>query len=134
VCRTAARWALRLARTCGEDRRAHRPSAYRCDKIEVPAITLHQLCADWLRLDLVKFDARHGEDLVSEDMQKTLRPFPHAVVILEMLLQRDRLPAANLLDQSERAGCTVHTIGEDEKIMPIDLVMILSQPQDQRAL
>jgi FkbM family methyltransferase len=63
--------------------------AHRCGTVQAPAITLDQLCTDWPRLDLVKIDAEGAEALVWEGMQKTLRRFPHAAVVLELHLQRD---------------------------------------------
>ena len=76
---------------------------HRSETVQVPAITLDHLCADWPRLDLVKIDAEGAEALVWEGMQETLRRFPHAAVVLELHLQRDPPQTIGFLHEIARA-------------------------------
>jgi FkbM family methyltransferase len=104
------------------------------ETIQVPAITLDQLCADWPRLDLVKIDAEGAESLVWEGMQQTLRRFPHAVVVLELHLQHNPLRAASLLHQIEHAGYPLRGIDYDGDLALVSPDEILARPQEHWAL
>jgi FkbM family methyltransferase len=108
--------------------------AHRCGTVQAPAITLDRLCADWPRLDLVKIDAEGAEALVWEGMQQTLRCFPHAVVVMELHLQRDPPQTVGLLHQIERAGYALRTINYDGEVVPADGATILGQPQEHWTL
>jgi hypothetical protein len=88
----------------------------------------------WPRLDLVKIDAEGAEALVWEGMQQTLRCFPHAVVVLELHLQRDPPQAASLLHQIERAGYALRTINYEGEVVPTEAATILAQPQEHWTL
>jgi hypothetical protein len=103
-------------------------------KVHVPAITLDRLCADWPRLDLVKIDAEGADALVWEGMQRMLRRFPHAAVVLELHLQRDRPQTVSLLHQIERAGYALRTVGYEGDIVSADAATILAQPQEHWTL
>jgi hypothetical protein len=102
--------------------------------VHAPAITLDRLCADWPRLDLVKIDAEGAETLVWEGMQKTLRRFPHAVVVLELHLQRDPPQTVGFLHEIERAGYLLRSINYEGEVVPVDADTILSQPQEHWTL
>jgi FkbM family methyltransferase len=104
--------------------------AHRCGTVQAPAITLDQLCTDWPRLDLVKIDVEGAEALVWEGMQKTLRRFPHAAVVLELHLQRDPPQAVSLLHQVERAGYHLRAINYEGEVVPTEAATILGQPQE----
>jgi FkbM family methyltransferase len=108
--------------------------AHRCGTVHAPAITLDRLCADWPRLDLVKIDAEGAETLVWEGMQKTLRRFPHAVVVLELHLQRDPPQTVGFLHEIERAGYLLRSINYEGEVVPVDADTILSQPQEHWTL
>jgi FkbM family methyltransferase len=108
--------------------------AHRSGRVQVPAITLDQLCTDWPRLDLVKIDAEGAEALVWGEMQKTLRRFPHAVVIMELHLQRDPPQAVSLLHQVERAGYHLRAINYEGEVVPTEAATILGQPQEHWTL
>src|SRR5581483_7164891 len=102
--------------------------AHRREAVQVPAITLDRLCADWPRLDLVKIDAEGAEALVWEGMQKTLRRFPHAAVVLELHLQRDPPQTVGFLHEIERAGYPLHAINYEGEVVPVEADTILAQP------
>jgi FkbM family methyltransferase len=104
------------------------------ESIQVPAITLDQLCAAWPRLDLVKIDAEGAEALVWEGMQDTLRRFPQATVVLELHLQRDPPQTVGFLHEIERAGYPLRSINYDGDIVPVEADTILTQPQEHWAL
>jgi|DewCreStandDraft_2_1066082.scaffolds.fasta_scaffold02494_4 FkbM family methyltransferase len=108
--------------------------AHRCGTVQVPAITLDRLCADWPRLDLIKIDAEGAEALVWEGMQKTLRRFPHAAVVLELHLQRDPPQTVGFLHQVERAGYALRAINYEGELVPTDSDTILAQPQEHWTL
>ena len=112
----------------------HWAYAARSSTIQVSAITLDRLCADWPRLDLVKIDAEGAEALVWEGMQQTLRRFPHAAIVLELHLQRDPPQTVSLLHQIERAGYALRTVGYEGDIVPTDAATILAQPQEHWTL
>lgn len=106
---------------------------HRCGTVQAPATTLDRLCADWPRLDLVKIDAEGAEALVWEGMQKTLRRFPHAAVVLELHLQRDPPQAVGLLQHLEHAY-ELRFINFEGKIMPTNSATILAHPQEHWTL
>jgi uncharacterized protein (DUF952 family) len=108
--------------------------AHRSQTIQAQAITLDRLCADWPRLDLVKIDAEGAEALVWEGMQQTLRRFPHAVVVLELHLQRDPPQTVGFLHQLQRAGYALRSIGYEGDLAPTDPDTILAQPQEHWTL
>jgi FkbM family methyltransferase len=108
--------------------------AARSSTIQVPAITLDRLCADWPRLDLVKIDAEGAEALVWEGMQATLRRFPHAVVVLELHLQRDPPQTVGVLHQLQRAGYSLRSIGYEGNLVPTNAYAILARPQEHWTL
>jgi FkbM family methyltransferase len=108
--------------------------ARRCGTVQVPAITIDRLCADWPRLDLVKIDAEGAEALVWEGMQETLRRFPHAAVVLELHLQRDPPQTVNLLHQVDRAGYRRRAINYEGEVVPTKAATILGQPQEHWTL
>jgi FkbM family methyltransferase len=108
--------------------------AHHCGTVQVPATTLDCLCADWQRLDLVKIDAEGAEALVWEGMQKTLRRFPHTVVVMELHLQRDPPQTVGLLHQIERAGYALRTINYEGEVVPTEAATILGQPQEHWTL
>ncbi|ADV62994.1 methyltransferase FkbM family [Isosphaera pallida ATCC 43644] len=99
-------------------------------KVQVPAITLDRLCADWPRLDLVKIDAEGAEALVWEGMQRTLRRFPHAAVVLELHLQRDPPQTVGFLHEIERAGYPLRVITYEGEVVSADAATILARPQE----
>jgi len=103
--------------------------AHRCGTVRAPAITLDRLCANWPRLDLVKIDAEGAEALVWEGMQKTLRRFPRAAVVLELHLQRDPPQTVGLLHEIERAGYQLRSINYEGEIVPTGAGTVLAQPQ-----
>lgn len=107
---------------------------HRCGTVQALAITLDRLCADWPRLDLVKIDAEGAEALVWEGMQKTLRRFPHAAVVMELHLQCDPPQAVSLLHLIERAGYALRKVGYEGDIVPTDAATILAQPQEHWTL
>jgi FkbM family methyltransferase len=107
---------------------------HRSQTVKAQAITLDRLCTDWPRLDLVKIDAEGAEALVWEGMQKTLRRFPHAVVVMELHLQRDPPQTVGLLHQIERAGYLLRSINYEGEIVPVDADTILAQPQEHWTL
>ena len=100
----------------------------------MPAITLDRLCADWLRLDLVKIDAEGAESLIWEGMQKTLRRFPHAVFVMELHLRRDPPQTVSLLHQIERAGYLLRSINYDGEVVPTETAFIVANPQEHWTL
>lgn len=108
--------------------------AHRCGKVQVPAITLDRLCADWPRLDLVKIDAEGAEALVWEGMQQTLRRFPQTVVVLELHLQRDPPQTFELLKEIERAGYYLRAINYEGEVEPVEATTILNRPQEHWTL
>jgi len=108
--------------------------AHRCEAVQVSAVTLDRLCADWPRLDLVKIDAEGAEALVWEGMQETLRRFPHVAVVLELHLQRDPPQAVGLLHQLQRAGYALRAIGYEGDLVPTDPDTILAHPQEHWTL
>lgn len=107
--------------------------AHRCGAVQVPAITLDRLCADWPRLDLVKIDAEGAEVIVWEGMQQTLRRFPHAAVVVELHLQRDVPQAVRLLHDLERA-CDLRFVNYEGDIVPTDAATVLGRPQEHWTL
>jgi FkbM family methyltransferase len=107
--------------------------AHRHEAVKAPAVTLDRLCADWPRLDLVKIDAEGAEALVWEGMQKTLRRFPRAAVVLELHLQRDPPQAVGLLHQIERTY-GLRCINYEGEIVPTDAATILARPQEHWTL
>ncbi|MBM3982760.1 MAG: FkbM family methyltransferase [Planctomycetes bacterium] len=108
--------------------------AHRAETVQVPAITLDRLCADWPRLDLVKIDAEGAEALVWEGMQEALRRFPHVAVVMELHLQRDLPQTVDLLHQIERAGFALRCIDYDGEVVSTDAATILAQPQEHWTL
>jgi FkbM family methyltransferase len=102
---------------------------HRAEAIQVPMATLDRLCAEWDRLDLVKIDAEGAEALVWEGMQKTLRRFPNAAVVLELHLQRDPPQTVGLLHEIERAGYQLRSINYEGEIVPTGAGTVLAQPQ-----
>ena len=108
--------------------------AHRCGTVQAPAITLDRLCADWPRLDLVKIDAEGAEALVWEGMQQTLRRFPHAVVVMELHLQRDPPQTTSFLHQLERSGYSIRFVNYDGDVAATDPAAILSQPNEHWTL
>jgi FkbM family methyltransferase len=108
--------------------------AHRCGTVQVPAITLDRLCADWPRLDLVKIDAEGAEALVWEGMQRTLRRFPHAAVVLELHLQRDPPQTVGFLHEIERAGYPLRVITYEGEVVSADAATILARPQEHWTL
>ncbi|HZT79916.1 MAG TPA: FkbM family methyltransferase [Gemmataceae bacterium] len=108
--------------------------AHRREAVRVPAVTLDRLCADWPRLDLVKIDAEGAEALVWEGMQKTLRRFPHAAVVLELHLQRDPPQTVGFLHQLQRAGYALRAINYEGDLVPTDPDTILARPQEHWTL
>ncbi len=103
---------------------------HRADKVQVPAITLDRLCVDWPRLDLVKIDAEGAEALVWAGMQQTLKRFPHAVVLVELHLQRDPPQVTSFLHQVERDGFALRFVNYEGEIETIEREVILAQPQE----
>jgi FkbM family methyltransferase len=108
--------------------------AARSSIIQVPAITLDRLCADWPRLDLVKIDAEGADALVWEGMQQTLRRFPHTAVVLELHLQRDPPQTVGFLHEIERAGYPLRSINYEGEIVSVEANTILPQPQEHWTL
>jgi FkbM family methyltransferase len=108
--------------------------AHRREAVRVPAVTLDRLCADWPRLDLVKIDAEGAEGLVWEGMQETLRRFPHAVVVLELHLQRDPPQTVGILHQLQRAGYPLRSINYEGDLVPTAPDTILARPQEHWTL
>ncbi|MFN4261634.1 MAG: FkbM family methyltransferase [Gemmataceae bacterium] len=108
--------------------------AHRSGAVQVSAVSLDRLCADWSRLDLVKIDAEGAEALVWEGMQQTLRRFPHAAVVLELHLQRDPPQTVGLLHEIERAGYLLRSINYEGEVVPVEPDMILAQPQEHWTL
>lgn len=108
--------------------------AHRSGSVQAPTITLDRLCSDWPRLDLVKIDAEGAEALVWEGMQKALRRFPHAIVVLELHLQRDPPQTVGLLHQVERAGYPLRFINYEGEIVPTDPATVLTRPQEHWTL
>jgi FkbM family methyltransferase len=104
--------------------------AHRCGTVRAPAITLDRLCADWPRLDLVKIDAEGAEALVWEGMQKTLRRFPHAAVVLELHLQRDPPQVTSFLHQLERDGHSLCYLNYEGDIATTDAATIVANPHE----
>jgi FkbM family methyltransferase len=107
---------------------------HRAEAIQVPMATLDRLCAEWDRLDLVKIDAEGAEALVWEGMQKTLRRFPNAAVVLELHLQRDPPQTVGLLHEIERAGYQRRSINYEGEIVPTGAGTVLAQPQEHWTL
>ena len=93
-------------------------------------MTLDRLCADCPRLDLVRIDAEGAESLVWDGMQQVLRRFPHAVVVLELHLQRDPPQAVNLLHQVERTDYLLRSINYEGEVVPVRADTIRAQPQE----
>lgn len=102
--------------------------------IQVPTITIDRLCADWHRLDLVKIDAEGAEALVWEGMQRTLRRFPQAIVVLELHLERDPPQTVGFLHEIERAGYPLRSINYEGEVAPVEADTILAQPQEHWTL
>jgi hypothetical protein len=67
-------------------------------------------------------------------MQKTLRRFPHAAVVLELHLQRDPPQTVGLLHQVERAGFPLRSIHYDGEVVLTDADTILAQPHEHWTL
>jgi FkbM family methyltransferase len=103
---------------------------HRAEAIPVPMATLDRLCADWPRLDVVKIDAEGAEALVWEGMQETLHRFPHAVVVMELHLQRDTPQVASFLHQLGRSGYGLRFVNYDSDVVPTDAETILANPQE----
>jgi FkbM family methyltransferase len=108
--------------------------AHRREAVRVPAITLDRHCADWPRLDLVKIDAEGAEALIWEGMQKTLRRFPHAAVVLELHLQRDPPQVTSFLRQLERDGFGLRYINYEGEVVATDSATVLANPQEHWTL
>jgi FkbM family methyltransferase len=108
--------------------------AGRGDVVRVQAITIDRLCADWPRLDLVKIDAEGAEALVWEGMRQTFRRFRHAVVVLELHVERDPPQALSLLHQIESAGYPLRTINFEGEVVETDRAAIIGQPNEHWAL
>lgn len=108
--------------------------AHRCGTVQVPAVTLDRLCADWPCLDLVKIDAEGAEALVWAGMRQTLNRFPHAAVVLELHLQRDPPQTVGFLHEIERAGYQLRGIDYDGEIVPTDAATILAKPHEHWTL
>lgn len=85
-------------------------------------------------MELVEFNAESGDALVWEGMQRTLRRFPQAAVVMELHLQRDPPQTMSLLHQIERAGYALRTIGYEGDIVSTDAATIPSQQQEHWAL
>ncbi len=102
--------------------------------MQVPAITLDGLCADWSHLDLTKIDAEGAEDLVWEGMQRTLRRLPHAAVFLELHLQRDPPQTVGFLYEIERSSYPLRSISYEGEVVPVEADTILAQPQEHWTL
>lgn len=103
---------------------------HRSENIQVPAITLDRLCADWPRLDLVKIDAEGAEALVWEGMQETLTRFPHVAVLVELHLQRDPPQVTSFLHQLERNGYGLRYLNYEGDIAATDPATIVANPQE----
>jgi len=103
---------------------------HRAEAIPVPMTTLDRLCADWSRLDLVKIDAEGAESLVWDGMQQMLKRFPHAVVLVELHLQRDPPQTTSFLHQLERSGYSIRFVNYDGQITATDAATILANPQE----
>jgi hypothetical protein len=82
------------------------------------------------RLDLVKIDVEGAEALVWEGLQKTLRRFPQAVVVMELHLQRDPPQIASFLHQLARSGYSLRFVNYDGDVVPIDPATIVANPQE----
>ena len=108
--------------------------SHRTEMLRVPMTTLDQLCADWSRLDLVKVDVEGAEVLVWDGMQQTIARFPHAVVLIELHLQRDPPQAKSFLHQLERSGYTLRYINYEGDVTPIEASTIIDHPQEHWAL
>lgn len=108
--------------------------ASRSTTVQVPSVTIDRLCANWPRLDLVKIDAEGAEALVWEGMQKTLRRFPQAIVVLELHLERDLPQTLSLLHQIESSGYALRAINYEGEIVGADRATILTQSQEHWTL
>lgn len=104
--------------------------AHRCCTVQVPAITLDRLCADWPRLDLVKIDAEGAEALVWEGMQATLKRFPTVAVAIQLHLQRDPPQVTSFLHQLERDGYSLRYLNYDGDIAQTNPATIVANPQE----
>jgi FkbM family methyltransferase len=108
--------------------------AHREETIQVPAVTLDRLCADWPRLDLVKIDAEGAEGLVWQGMQGMLRRFPHVAVVMELHLQRDSPQTVGLLHEIERAGYRLQCVSYEGEKVSAGADTIFALPQDHWTL
>ncbi|ADV63923.1 hypothetical protein Isop_3361 [Isosphaera pallida ATCC 43644] len=63
-------------------------------------------------------------------MQKTLRRFPHAAVIMELHLQRDPPQPVGFLHEIEHAGYLLRSINYEGEVVPVAADTILAQPQE----
>lgn len=99
-------------------------------RAQVQTATLDRLLADWPRLDLVKIDVEGAEALVWEGMQKTLRRFPHAAVLVELHLERDPPQITSFLHQLERSGYSLRFVNYDGDVVPTDSATIVANSQE----
>jgi hypothetical protein len=60
--------------------------------------------------------------------RRTLRRFPHALIVMELHLQRDPPQAVSLFHQIERAGYALRTINYEGEMVPAEGAAILAQP------
>jgi hypothetical protein len=67
-------------------------------------------------------------------MQKTLRRFPQAAVVLELHLQRDPPQTVGFLHRLERTGYTLRTINYEGDVVPTDPDRIHARPQEHWTL
>jgi hypothetical protein len=67
-------------------------------------------------------------------MQETLRRFPHAVVVLELHLQRDPPQTVGVLHQLQRAGYPLRSINYEGDLVPNTPDAILARPQEHWTL
>ncbi|GIW78778.1 MAG: hypothetical protein KatS3mg105_0585 [Gemmatales bacterium] len=108
--------------------------AFERQAITVPMTTLDHLCADWRRLDLVKIDAEGAEALIWEGMQKTLKRFPQAVVVMELHQHRELKRSAELLRQIEQDGYSFRRINYEGEVGPVSSATILERPWEHWAV
>lgn len=67
-------------------------------------------------------------------MQKTLRRFSHAVVVLELHLQRDPPQTVGFLHEIQRAGYKLRSINYVGEVVPVNADTILAKPQEHWTL
>jgi len=102
--------------------------------VDVGAVSVDELTADWPQVDLVKVDAEGAEDRIWHGMRRTIEQNPGVAVLLEFIPSRYRDPSS-FMREIQDAGFSLREVGYDSEIVPVsEADLIQGDEEDSRML